>query len=89
MADKMQDFQSRIKLEPIRNYAKAFGRNNPLPKTQDEFVAILYEFGFALNGEMEKFANRAIQLHDNLLKLSAAPVIYGPNRIVEVPADEQ
>lgn len=85
MSDKVSDFQSHIKLEPIRRYAKAFGMANKIPQTQEEFIAYLYEFGYRLNGEMEMLINHTMQLHDNLLKLTVAPVVYVPNRIVEVP----
>jgi len=87
MSDTVLNFQSQIKHEPIRRYAQAYGMNTPLPKTQAEFVAKLYEFGFKLNGEMETLVDKAMQLHDNLLKLSAAPVVYVPNRIVEAPRE--
>ncbi len=86
MANKL-DFQSQIKLEPIRRHAEAFGMNTPLPKTQAEYVAKLYEFGFRLNGQMEEMVNRALKLQDDLMRLSAAPTFTVP-RITEARSDD-
>ncbi len=84
MSDKVLDFQSQIKHEPIRQYAQAYGMNTPLPKTQAEFVAKLYEFGFHLNGYVEEMMNRTLKLQADLQKVAAMPVTYTPNRIVEM-----
>lgn len=88
MPEKMSDLQQHLKLEPIRRHAEAYGMNTALPKTQAEFVAKLYAFGFALNGSMEEMLNRMLILQDNLLKVSALPVTYTPKKNTEVSSGD-
>lgn len=64
-----------IKLDPIRKYAQAFGMSKPLPKTPQEFVALLYEFGFNLNGGMEQMLEHAMKVQSEMALLSNLPII--------------
>lgn len=77
-----------IKLEPIRHYVEAYGMGKPLPKTEYEAVAYLYEFGFRLFGSMEEMLDAAMKTQKRILDLSAIATFTVP-RITEVPHGEE
>lgn len=64
---------AEIRSDMIRLHARAYARNNPIPKTEREFEEYLFAFSQANNGVLEQMLDRTLNLQKDIQNLSVTP----------------